>query len=526
MITVAFVSPWATTSSTHGSPTKCAVSAAGSVAVAITSRSRKVSRRRRVLPASETSIAAGCARSASTTSRTTGSPLPSRPRRRARCRPGPRRAPSGSSPRSSAPMPESVRSCSPSAAAFSSASVVTPSSRQIRAAVFGPSPGSRMNDDDLAGNLGAPLRERLHVARLDDLDDLRLDRLADVRAAPSPCPRARARRPTRPCRGSAPRRAGRRRRETTARRGSRTGRRAGRAGPRDRRCEGAPRPCPDHRAARDGQDWPMRAMVCLPTYNERDNLEPMVRALGEQIDTARDRVLVIDDNSPDGTGEIADAARGRASLGRGAAPRRQGGARARRTSPGSDRALADGRRARARDRLRLLPRPEGRASPDRHLRGGRRSRARLPLGRRRRHRQLGPRPHVRLARRQLLRPHDPRRRRPRPDGRLQVLSPRRPRDDRPRRDRRQGLRLPDRDDLPRAARRASGSSRSRSRSSTGASASRRWTARSSSRRCSRCRCCATARSAAGCRRLAPTLLAWTRSPTRRSPTRCSAARSR
>jgi dolichol-phosphate mannosyltransferase len=50
----------------------------------------------------------------------------------------------------------------------------------------------------------------------------------------------------------------------------------------------------------------MRAMVCLPTYNERENLEPMVRALGEQLDTERDRVLVIDDNSPDGTGEIAD----------------------------------------------------------------------------------------------------------------------------------------------------------------------------------------------------------------------------
>ncbi len=50
----------------------------------------------------------------------------------------------------------------------------------------------------------------------------------------------------------------------------------------------------------------MRAMVCLPTYNERENLEPMVRALGEQIDTTRDRVLVIDDNSPDGTGDVAD----------------------------------------------------------------------------------------------------------------------------------------------------------------------------------------------------------------------------
>jgi dolichol-phosphate mannosyltransferase len=43
-------------------------------------------------------------------------------------------------------------------------------------------------------------------------------------------------------------------------------------------------------------------VVCLPTYNERENVERMVRAL-----VARGvRVLVIDDNSPDGTGEIAD----------------------------------------------------------------------------------------------------------------------------------------------------------------------------------------------------------------------------
>jgi dolichol-phosphate mannosyltransferase len=49
-----------------------------------------------------------------------------------------------------------------------------------------------------------------------------------------------------------------------------------------------------------------RAVVCLPTYNERDNLEPMVRALGEVLDTSQDRVLVIDDGSPDGTGELAD----------------------------------------------------------------------------------------------------------------------------------------------------------------------------------------------------------------------------
>jgi dolichol-phosphate mannosyltransferase len=48
-----------------------------------------------------------------------------------------------------------------------------------------------------------------------------------------------------------------------------------------------------------------RATVCLPTYNERENLEPMVRALAEVLSPG-DRVLVIDDSSPDGTGQIAD----------------------------------------------------------------------------------------------------------------------------------------------------------------------------------------------------------------------------
>ena len=46
----------------------------------------------------------------------------------------------------------------------------------------------------------------------------------------------------------------------------------------------------------------MRALACLPTYNERQNLERMVRALGEHGIL----VLVIDDHSPDGTGELAD----------------------------------------------------------------------------------------------------------------------------------------------------------------------------------------------------------------------------
>jgi dolichol-phosphate mannosyltransferase len=50
---------------------------------------------------------------------------------------------------------------------------------------------------------------------------------------------------------------------------------------------------------------PVRTVICLPTYNEKDNLEPMVRALRE-LDLDDLHVLVIDDNSPDGTGEIAD----------------------------------------------------------------------------------------------------------------------------------------------------------------------------------------------------------------------------
>jgi dolichol-phosphate mannosyltransferase len=52
-------------------------------------------------------------------------------------------------------------------------------------------------------------------------------------------------------------------------------------------------------------DKDVHATVCLPTYNEIENLEPMVRALGEVLPEGG-RVLVIDDGSPDGTGELAD----------------------------------------------------------------------------------------------------------------------------------------------------------------------------------------------------------------------------
>jgi dolichol-phosphate mannosyltransferase len=49
----------------------------------------------------------------------------------------------------------------------------------------------------------------------------------------------------------------------------------------------------------------MQATVCLPTYNEIENLERMVRTLADVLPEGS-RVLVIDDSSPDGTGELAD----------------------------------------------------------------------------------------------------------------------------------------------------------------------------------------------------------------------------
>jgi dolichol-phosphate mannosyltransferase len=46
------------------------------------------------------------------------------------------------------------------------------------------------------------------------------------------------------------------------------------------------------------------ALVCIPTYNERDN----IRAICEAVLAADPRVdiLIVDDNSPDGTGQVAD----------------------------------------------------------------------------------------------------------------------------------------------------------------------------------------------------------------------------
>jgi dolichol-phosphate mannosyltransferase len=56
----------------------------------------------------------------------------------------------------------------------------------------------------------------------------------------------------------------------------------------------------------------VRAVVVLPTYNERDNIEPYLRGLRAVTRTLESSVdvLVVDDGSPDGTADLADSLNG------------------------------------------------------------------------------------------------------------------------------------------------------------------------------------------------------------------------
>jgi dolichol-phosphate mannosyltransferase len=47
-----------------------------------------------------------------------------------------------------------------------------------------------------------------------------------------------------------------------------------------------------------------KILVSMATYKEKDNLEPLIREIHKHLPAAD--VLVIDDNSPDGTGAVAD----------------------------------------------------------------------------------------------------------------------------------------------------------------------------------------------------------------------------
>jgi dolichol-phosphate mannosyltransferase len=61
----------------------------------------------------------------------------------------------------------------------------------------------------------------------------------------------------------------------------------------------------------------MKTLVLLPTYNEKENIERMVDAILqlehhpqlEQLGVTEVLILIVDDNSPDGTGELAEKLR-------------------------------------------------------------------------------------------------------------------------------------------------------------------------------------------------------------------------
>jgi dolichol-phosphate mannosyltransferase len=48
-----------------------------------------------------------------------------------------------------------------------------------------------------------------------------------------------------------------------------------------------------------------KTLVIIPTYNERENIGPIVSRVRESVPKAD--ILVVDDSSPDGTGQLADA---------------------------------------------------------------------------------------------------------------------------------------------------------------------------------------------------------------------------
>ena len=141
-------------------------------------------------------------------------------------------------------------------------------------------------------------------------------------------------------------------------------------------------------------------LVIIPTYNEAENIKPIVARVRAAVPEAD--ILVADDNSPDGTGKLADELAAARRPRPRAAPQGQG--RPRRRLP---RRLPLGHRARlrrpGRDGRRRLAPARG-AAPAAHRAQGRRPGARLPLGARRPGRQLAQVPRVPLPRRQHATP--------------------------------------------------------------------------------------------------------------------------
>ena len=250
--------------------------------------------------------------------------------------------------------------------------------------------------------------------------------------------------------------------------------------------------------------------LILPTYEEAGNVERVVRAALAALERAAPgshRILVVDDDSPDGTGRIADALA--AEL-----PAVEVLHRTEREGLGP--AYLAGFDVALRGGAELVLEMDADLSHDPadierlvDRRAGRRPRARLALRARRPGARLGPRAPRDQPPRRLVRRGRPRPAHQGPDRRLQVLPPRGAGGDRPRRGALPRLRLPDRAHVPRLPGRASAWSRSRSRSATARRGARRcpggsrWrpscscpgcgggaAAARSACRCARCRTCA------------------------------------
>ncbi|MGZ3699272.1 MAG: glycosyltransferase, partial [Bdellovibrionota bacterium] len=50
----------------------------------------------------------------------------------------------------------------------------------------------------------------------------------------------------------------------------------------------------------------MRTLICIPTYNEIENIQPLIEAV-LQATPKNVEILVLDDGSPDGTGKLVDS---------------------------------------------------------------------------------------------------------------------------------------------------------------------------------------------------------------------------
>ena len=164
----------------------------------------------------------------------------------------------------------------------------------------------------------------------------------------------------------------------------------------------------------------MNAAVVIATYNERENLPGLVSAI---LQNDGYRVIVVDDDSPDGTGAIADelaAEFRRPGVGDSSHGRARPGPLARR---GTQARAVGRRRSDFPDGRGFLPRSEISARDGRG-RGGRRSRARIPLPARRQRRELAAAPNHPQQLRQSLHPSGHRARADRLHDRIPMLAAR------------------------------------------------------------------------------------------------------